>query len=505
VLGEILQDTYRVERLIGKGGMGAVYEASHLRLTRSFAIKVLAPHLAQHPEAVARFRQEAEIASSLGHPHILQVIDFNYTPDGQPYLIMDLLDGENLGKRLQRQRPLGLGPAITIFEQTASALQAVHDRGIVHRDLKPANIFLSPDGRTDTFVRVLDFGISKVLGSEGMTKANAILGTAYYMSPEQASGQSALVDARCDIYSLGVIVFEMIAGRPPFIAEDMRAMLRQIVHKAPPTLRSLGSGAPVELDDVIRRALEKSPAARWPSMDAFWSAFAERSAAVIGRRGTPRPDPVTPSATVMALEETQLPPELSSTPTVIIDDGSPSLLATSPRSGPSAAELAAVETPQLEPRTATLNGWVAEPSVALAGPPRNRRPLLLLSLVVATAAAGGIAVSWILLERNWGQATATAGGGPPDGELVRRDGGRRDQTVDAGRRDSRRPVLALDGAPEPDRAGPSRPEAGLPRPIVSRPSSHPKRPRPAAKKPAAAAKKPGTPAPRDWIIEPKLD
>jgi eukaryotic-like serine/threonine-protein kinase len=274
VIGQILQETYRVERLIGKGTMGVVYEASHLRFSRRFAIKVLSPTLTRNREAMARFRQEAEITASLGHPHILQVVDFN-TFDGCPYIVMELLVGENLGERMTRDKRMPVAAVSSIFSQAASALDAVHQHGVVHRDLKPSNIFLCYDGRADDFVRVLDFGISKVLGAEeGLTGTGAVLGSPQYMAPEQALGRSAAVDRRTDVYATGAILYEMLAGQAPFEGADtLPELLEQIVGQRPAPIPTLRPGLPSQLDRVIARALEKEPADRFDTMADFWVAF----------------------------------------------------------------------------------------------------------------------------------------------------------------------------------------------------------------------------------------
>jgi serine/threonine-protein kinase len=261
--GQILHDTYRLERLIGEGGMGKVYEAAHLRLKRRFAVKVLSPVVATLPEAVARFRREGEVTSALGHPHIIDVVDSHITSDGQPYIVMELLDGESLGSRLARPPALALREAAEIVRQAASALHAAHGLGVVHRDLKPENVFLCRRSE-GIFVKVLDFGISKVLGSQSMlTAASVIMGTPSYMAPEQAEGRIAEIDARTDIFALGAILYEMLAGRPPFLGESITAVLYQTVHQEPIPLRELQPLVPAAVERVVARALAKRPSERY--------------------------------------------------------------------------------------------------------------------------------------------------------------------------------------------------------------------------------------------------
>jgi eukaryotic-like serine/threonine-protein kinase len=274
VIGTTLGDVYRVTREIGRGGMGAVYEGVHLRLNRRVAVKVMARELATNAEALARFRREAEVTSQLGHPHIVQVFDFGQAPSGEPYLVMEYLEGEDLEQRIQRVGPLSVGAAVHIVKQIASALGATHAKGIVHRDLKPANIFvLSVEGETD-FVKVVDFGISKVkAATTRLTAAAAVMGTPNYMSPEQAAGRVDEIDQGTDQWALACIAYEMLAGRPPFIGENVASLLYQVVHEAPSPLAVSAPGLPPGIEEVLGAALAKRPAERFASITAFARAF----------------------------------------------------------------------------------------------------------------------------------------------------------------------------------------------------------------------------------------
>ena len=274
VIGQILKDTYRIERLLGEGGMGSVYEASHLRLARRFAVKVLLPGLAAHPEVLARFQREAQVTGRLGHPHIVEVIDFDRTPRGEPYLVVELLEGENLADRLRRVGRMDLTQAASILRQAAAALQAAHQQGVVHRDLKPQNLFLCRRGARDDFVKVVDFGISKVLGAASdLTRTQSIIGTPVYMSPEQADQRGSAVDARTDVYAMGVILFEMLTGEVPFSASSIPQLLYKIVYHQPPALRSLRPDLPDRLEQVMSRVLAKPREDRFGSMLELWEAF----------------------------------------------------------------------------------------------------------------------------------------------------------------------------------------------------------------------------------------
>jgi serine/threonine protein kinase len=210
----------------------------------------------QHASAFDRFRREAEVTSSLRHPHIVQVVDFNQTGGGAAYFVMELLEGQNLRQHLEAHGPMTLPDVVTVIDQVASALQAVHQRGIVHRDLKPENIHLVPiPGRKEPFVKVLDFGISKVLSASTLTQESMLVGTPHYMAPEQARGGSDDLDGRTDQFALGAIAHELLTGRRIFEAESVAAIIYQVLHEEPP---SLGALAGEGVDAAIRRALAKN-------------------------------------------------------------------------------------------------------------------------------------------------------------------------------------------------------------------------------------------------------
>ncbi|MCA9666246.1 MAG: serine/threonine protein kinase, partial [Myxococcales bacterium] len=261
-IGSVIRDTYRLERHIGAGAMGTVYAASHVRSAERFAIKVLRGLAVNNPRAVARFEQEASAISSIAHPHLVEVFEYGRSKAGVPYIVMELLEGHDLARRLDQRGRFAPREAVSLLVQTAAALQAVHEAGIVHRDLKPTNIFLCRRGDRDDFVKLLDFGISKVLGSAvDETGTNQVLGTPRFMSPEQATGKAASVDQRSDVFSLAAIGFEVLSGEPAFLGEGaMQSMYRVVNHEPPP----LDEIAPVakSLARVIARALSKEPRAR---------------------------------------------------------------------------------------------------------------------------------------------------------------------------------------------------------------------------------------------------
>jgi serine/threonine-protein kinase len=274
-VGAVLQDTYEITSLIGKGGMGEVFLARHRRLPgRQVAVKVLQNSASLNPELYARFRREAEIATQLGHPNIVEVFDFDALRDGTPFLIMEYLRGESLEHRLQRG-PLPLNEALAITRQIGSALQAAHRAGVVHRDLKPANVFLVPTdsgGVVGERVKLLDFGISKMLDSQTLQTQEAVLiGTPQYMAPEQALGKNSEIDARTDLFALGCIVYEMLSGMPPFAGEggSIVQVIFRIVHTAPEPLATRCPDLPEQVLTAVERALAKSPQDRYPDVASF--------------------------------------------------------------------------------------------------------------------------------------------------------------------------------------------------------------------------------------------
>jgi serine/threonine-protein kinase len=289
-LGTVLEGAYHITRLIGEGGMGAVYEAIQLRLNKRVAVKLMARQLTANQDALARFRREAEITSRLGHPHLVNVIDFGASEAGEPYLVMEYLEGEDLDQRLGRRGSLPVDLAVHITKQTASALAAAHAQGVVHRDLKPANVFLlHVPGELD-FVKVLDFGISKVKAAgTRLTNASIALGTPNYMSPEQAAGRTDEIDHEVDQWALACIAWEMLCGHTPFVADDVSALFYQVMNLQPQSILLRVPGLAPEAEQVLLRALSKSPKDRFPSIRDFAYAF---EMAALGRPGDVTPPPV---------------------------------------------------------------------------------------------------------------------------------------------------------------------------------------------------------------------
>jgi len=262
-VGEILNDRYELLRTLGEGGMAVVFEARQKASGQRVAVKVLAPELARDPEVVARFDREARAVGRLRTRHVAQVIEVAVTDYGVPFMVMDFLDGRDLASELAARRQLPVGEAVDYVLQTAAAMDEAHRAGIIHRDLKPANLFLTSEG-TLRCVRVLDFGISKLIGEVSkLTGAGAVMGTVIYMSPEQLRSSSD-VDQRADIWSLGVILYELLAGRAPFEGPGHKVAIA-IVSEPPPDLRSFAD-VPEPLASAVARMLAPDRAKRAANM-----------------------------------------------------------------------------------------------------------------------------------------------------------------------------------------------------------------------------------------------
>ena len=267
--GYVVNETYRIERLLGQGGTASVFLVSHVRLPRQFALKVITE---QHSSAdfLQRFRQEAEILASIDHPHLVDVVDWNQTRDGKPYLVMELLVGCDLAQFLRRVGPLSPPLALQIFMQVADALQTAHGRGIVHRDLKPANIFLCSNGPFPYFVKVLDFGIAKSvrIPSQLQTDRSVIMGTPAYMAPEQARGAGEQIDERTDQFALGAILYEMLTGRLAFFrpGDHLINTIMRVLTEDPEPLPD------PRLQAAVSRAMSKDREQRFTNIAEFIAA-----------------------------------------------------------------------------------------------------------------------------------------------------------------------------------------------------------------------------------------
>ncbi|HEX8422430.1 MAG TPA: serine/threonine-protein kinase [Pyrinomonadaceae bacterium] len=293
LVGQTLASKYRIEERISEGGMGTVYRATHILMEKAVAIKVLHPSLAADDKIVARFTREAKAASRISNPHALNVTDFGESENGIVFLVMEYLRGKTLKEVIRGEGPMPLARVVEVTRQICGALDAAHAEGVVHRDLKSDNIMLEEVAGGNDWAKVLDFGIAKILETEGpdpeLTAPNLIIGTPQYMSPEQCS-QASSIDARSDIYSLGIILYEMLVGHVPFTGESATAIMLKHLQEPPPSVLDERKDVPPAVGQVITRALSKLPEERQGSAgelaEALATAAAEASDAATADAGS---------------------------------------------------------------------------------------------------------------------------------------------------------------------------------------------------------------------------
>ena len=276
--GDVVGGKYRIEGVLGVGGMGTVHAARHLILRQPVAVKVLLPEAAALPEATGRFLREAQAAAAIQGEHVARVLDMGTLENGAPYLVMELLAGEDFGKMLKTRGPLPIPEAVDLILQAGEAIAEAHALGIIHRDLKPGNLFLTarPDG--SPLVKVLDFGLSKAsppggIGESSLTATSLVVGSSYYMAPEQFRGLRH-ADARTDLWALGVILFHLITGRRPFEGDSFGAVCAAVAADPPLLLREALPGAPPELEALLLRCMEKDKTRRVQTMAELAQALA---------------------------------------------------------------------------------------------------------------------------------------------------------------------------------------------------------------------------------------
>ena len=275
--GDLLAGKYRIERVLGQGGMGIVYAANHELLGVKVAIKLLLTDISTSQEAVTRFLNEARNAMKIQSENVAKVSDAGHLEDGRPYMVMEFLEGDDLSKLLEQRGVLSIQEAVDYTLQALEALAQAHKEGIVHRDLKPANLFLVARRDKTMQVKVLDFGISKATnplsqGSGSMTSTKALLGSPYYMSPEQLRSSKS-VDARADIWSMGIILFELMGGTPPFLGDNFGELFALILESDPPAIRSKRPDVPPQLEQVIMRCLQRKPEHRYSNVGELAAAL----------------------------------------------------------------------------------------------------------------------------------------------------------------------------------------------------------------------------------------
>src|SRR6266540_5086205 len=276
LIGLILAGKYRIDERLSEGGMGAVYRATHVLMGKTVAVKVLRPALAADEKIVARFSREARAASKISHPHALSVTDFGEAGNGVVFLVMEYLSGRTLKEIIRQEGPMQLPRAVEIVRQVGGALDAAHEQGVVHRDLKSDNIMLLSSSGTD-YAKVLDFGIAKIKEREGeynpgLTAPDLVIGTPQYMSPEQCS-QSPDIDARSDIYSFGVILYEMLVGHVPFTGDSPTAIMLKHLQEPAPSVLDERKDLPSGVDRVVARAMEKRPEDRYQTVSELIEDF----------------------------------------------------------------------------------------------------------------------------------------------------------------------------------------------------------------------------------------
>ncbi len=402
--GEVLAGKYRVDRVLGVGGMGIVVAATHQQLHQKVAVKFLLPHMLLNMEATERFLREARAAVQIQSEHVARVIDVGTLETGSPYMVMEFLEGSDLAQCLSNGEQPPIEQAVGYVLQTCEAIAEAHAAGIIHRDLKPANLFRTHRKDGTAQIKVLDFGISKVRTPDdaSLTKTSALMGSPLYMSPEQLKS-SKDVDPRTDIWSLGVILHELIAGSPPFKRDGMAELVATILMEEPPRLSALRPDVPPGLEAVVLRCLSKTVEFRFQTVADLANALAEFAAPearvladrasriltgagiAVGQRETTAPTPVaatTNAGTVGAWEETKVPVSRSRAPwfamgaVVAVAGGGGLFVLTrsappAPPSEPSAAALAAPAAAGDTPPVATAE---EPPTITPAPPPSASAP-----------------------------------------------------------------------------------------------------------------------------------
>jgi serine/threonine-protein kinase len=401
LVGQILDGRYRITRKLGEGGMGEVYAAEHVHIEKKFAIKLLRPEILSNPEAVTRFRQEARSSSSIGHRNIIAIEDFGQLPDNRIYMCMELLNGAALNDMITQ--PMPVDRLLNILIQTGHGLAAAHAKHIVHRDMKPENIFVTIGPNGEDIPKLLDFGIAKVAGNDGannLTKTGMIFGTPFYMAPEQALGNP--VDARTDIYAVGVIMYECFSGSLPFQGDSFMGILTQHITAEPEPVAQRASAAgrqlPPGLADVITRCMQKNPAHRFATMDELVNVLIQIYRGLVGPGMSTYMEafPVVPTAA----HQIQPTPQPMTGPYQV---GQSQAVPAVP-SGPSGSQPVLMQPGQ----SGVYSGSTAASSVFQ--PPRKSKTGLVIAILAVLAVGGGVAAFAIV--------SSQGGGGKGSGSQV---------------------------------------------------------------------------------------
>lgn len=409
--GTVLDDRFVIRRSLGSGGMAVVVEAEHIRLRQKVAIKLLRPEYSANPDLIIRFVREARAAACLRSEHVVAVMDVNSLPAGIPYMVMEYLDGADLGARLAQHGPLPVDALVEYLLQALAGLGEAHHHGIVHRDLKPQNLFLTRREDGSPLIKVLDFGISKLTGPEftlqNLTANVGFLGSPFYVSPEQIRDPSR-IDARTDIWSLGVVMYELLTGRVPFPQKTAPALITAICSGEPAALTTLRPGLPVELCAIIDRCLQKQPEKRFANVQDLARAFAPLVRQLSGQMSLDRvlgtrsrsfqpladdarspsgPPPawgsVTPPPQVATVRSTKV--RNSYVPALLLAGGCAAVLGVAyewqpVRSGASVVDLerdtatAPPRVPAVAPARGNAPGVIAESARTVESPPRSSLP-----------------------------------------------------------------------------------------------------------------------------------
>ncbi len=421
LIGEVLDGRYKILRKLGEGGMGEVFAAEHVHIEKRFAVKLLRPEIVSNAEAVQRFRQEARSASSIGHRNIIAIEDFGQLPDGRIYMCMELLNGAALNDLIQT--PITVDRLLNILIQTGHGLAAAHAKGIVHRDMKPENIFVTIGPSGEDVPKLLDFGIAKVAGNDGqnnLTRTGTIFGTPFYMAPEQALGNP--VDARTDVYAMGVIMYEVFAGSLPFQGESFMGILTQHITTEPEPVAQRAAKAgrqlPMGIAEIITRCMQKNPAQRYGTMDELVNALIQIyrgiagpgmstymeafPVAASGRHAVPTPPPLTGPVHVGAAHAPTVTPNMLPHPGTgpIPHPGSGPVHVPTGPSGPN----------QVIPSAGSSAAMYPGPGAAYQGVPiKKSHTGLIIAILAVVVVGGGVAAFAIVSDKkpNGGDGSGT--------------------------------------------------------------------------------------------------